>query len=106
LTISSGAQGANPKVTLTVRVLPDGEPITLIGRDAWALERLIEAGDVGCTPIDTPGPRWSGYVHKCRKAGIGIETIHETHGGPFAGRHARYKLASEVLILDDMGGAA
>src|ERR1700687_3438433 len=25
-----------------------------------------------CTPIDHPGPRWSGYVHKLRKAGIVI----------------------------------
>jgi len=53
-----------------VRVEPDGPTLTLIGRDAWALQKLIEAGDAGVTPLDTPGPRWSGYVHKLRRAGL------------------------------------
>jgi hypothetical protein len=51
-----------------------------------------------------PGPRWSSYVHKLRKAGIIVETIREMHGGPFAGPHARYVLRSQVTILETEGG--
>jgi hypothetical protein len=89
---------------LTVRAQVNGRQIiTVCGRDAWALLALKAANDTGCTPIDHPGPRWSGYVHKLRKAGIVIETIRETHGGPFAGQHARYILRSLVTILEKEG---
>ena len=38
----------------------DAEHRALVkGRDAWALKELVMAGDKGCTPLDTPGPRWS-----------------------------------------------
>lgn len=87
------------KLTITARILPDGKPMTVIGRDAWALRNLINAGTAGCTPIDHPGPRWSHYVFKLRGFGFLIETVNENHGGPFAGTHARYVLRSEVEIL-------
>lgn len=67
------------------------------GRDRWALEELMKAGTRGCTPIDNPAPRWSGYVHNLRTLGVDIETIHERHEGPFAGTHGRYVLRSRVL---------
>lgn len=70
--------------------------ITVMGRDRWALECLLASGTKGCTPIDTPGPRWSGYVHNLRNMGVDIETIHEPHGGDFAGTHARYVLQCRV----------
>jgi Winged helix domain len=70
----------------------NGRVVTLRGRDAWALLALQAANDSGCTSIDNPGPRWSGYVHKLRRAGITVETIREPHGGPFPGQHARYVL--------------
>ena len=70
--------------------------IEVSGRERWALEALIAAGLKGCTPIDTPGPRWSGYVHNLRKLGVPIETITEPHSGPFAGTHARYVLKACV----------
>ncbi len=41
------------------------------GREAWALGELVKAGERGCTPIDTPGPRWSDYVFKLRGAAGG-----------------------------------
>ena len=93
------------RVRKTFRVF-DGEgmprTIELIGRDAWALGALIHAGPVGCTPITTPGPRWSGYVHKLRRRhGLNIVTIDEEHGGPYAGTHARYVLRSRVEFVDD-----
>ena len=92
--------------TVRVRIEPDGPTITVIGRDAWVLQKLIEVGEAGVTPLDTPGPRWSGYVHKLRQAGLVIETIHEGHGGPFPGRHARYVLRSNVTVLDESDLAA
>ena len=73
--------------------------LELKGRDAWALGELIRAGDDGCTPIDTPGPRWSSYVHKLRRHGLDIQTITEAHGGPFSGTHARYILRATVHRL-------
>ena len=76
---------------------PEPRAVTLAGRDAWALQCLIDAGPQGCTPIDYPGPRWSGYVHKLRhRYGLSVETIDEPHGPPFSGTHARYVLRSRV----------
>jgi hypothetical protein len=90
---------------LTVKAQVDGGRIVVVrGRDAWALLELKAANDNGCTPIDHPGPRWSGYVHKLRKAGIVIETIREKHAGPFSGEHARYVLRSLITILEKKGG--
>ena len=74
--------------------------IILSGRNRWALERLMAAGARGCTPIDEPAPRWSGYILNLRQIGVAIETIHERHGGPFAGTHARYVLRSQVRRAD------
>jgi hypothetical protein len=90
-----------------VNAMIDGEPpVTVSERDAWALRQLLGAGDRGCTPIDNPAPRWSGYVHKLRKLGVHIETIHEAHKGPFPGTHARYVLRSKVNLLSDREMAA
>lgn len=94
------------KLRVIARIEPDGGIHEVVGRDAWALLNLIEAGARGCTPITAPGPRWSHYVYKLRRAGFIIETIHEDHGGPFAGTHARYVLRSQVTILREMGRAA
>jgi len=86
----------------------DGVPatVTLKGRDAWALQELMAAGERGCTPIDRPGPRWSGYVHKLRRAGIAVETRTEAHGGAFAGHHARYVLRSRVTLATNSDAVA
>ncbi len=88
------------KFSLKATIL-DRDPdctIDLKGRDAWALSSLVDAGLKGCTPLDTPGPRWSGYVFNLRQMGFDIETIHERHTGPFAGTHARYVLRSKVHL--------
>lgn len=71
--------------------------IQVSGRVLWTLEQLLTAGGKGCTPIDNPAPRWSGYVFGLRELGVLIETIHEAHKGPFAGMHARYVLRSHVV---------
>lgn len=78
--------------------------VTVSGRDRWALEALIAAGDRGCTPICTPGPRWSGYVFNLRELGVPIKTVTEAHDGPFAGTHARYVLTAPVRRVE--GGTA
>ncbi len=75
-----------------------GEPFQIYakGRDAWALDRLCEAGPKGCTPKEQPAPRWSAYVHNLRGLGVPIETVTEPHGGEFAGHHGRYVLRAHV----------
>jgi hypothetical protein len=84
----------------------DVRAITPAGRDAWALSSLILAGVEGCTPIDHPGPRWSGYVFKLKRIyGLNIETITEMHGGEYAGKHARYVLRSKVQFADPADAA-
>ena len=85
---------------------PDGtaREVTFKGRDAWALDELIAAGEAGCTPIDHPGPRWSHYVFKLRRAGLDVETITEAHGGPYKGTHARYVLRSKVRRVTPAAG--
>ncbi len=70
--------------------------IAVSGRTRWALDRLRAAGESGCTPITQPAPRWAAYVHNLRELGVAIETIHEKHGGAFAGTHARYVLRCQA----------
>ncbi len=81
--------------------------LCLHGRNAWALAALIRAGGNGCTPITHPGPRWSAYVHRLRHDyGLAIQTVHESHSGPFPGNHARYMLLTNVTILSTASEAA
>ena len=89
------------RLKITVRIVPDGKSFNVFGKQAWALLELHRCGPRGCTPIDRPGPRWSGYVHKLRtRYGLSIETVNEKHGGQFAGTHARYILHTQVEIFD------
>lgn len=86
------------RLSLTFYIGSDGVAVSVFGRDAWALSQLLEAGERGCTPIENPAPRWSGYVHKLRKMGVYIETINEPHSGAFPGTHARYVLRSLIIL--------
>ena len=90
---------------LVVQVEADPAPVVigLKGRPAWALDKLLDAGDAGCTPIQNPAPRWSAYIHKLRKAGLDVETIHITHGGPYPGHHGRYVLRSVCTVISRYG---
>lgn len=95
------------RLQVTARVLPDGAPFVVTGRDAWMLKELLRMGKRGVSPIDNPAPRISAYVHKLRKRyGLSIATQDEGHGGPFPGSHARYRLISEVSIIDERGRGA
>jgi len=93
----SAANSNNAVIEMTVRL--DGRELVLHGREAFALNALIERGEAGVTALEWVGYRWSGYVFKLRNKGFVIETVHETHGGPFAGRHARYVLHSPVEVV-------
>lgn len=94
------------RLTVNFRVEPNSILQVAGGRDAWALQALVAAGEGGVTPIGTPGPRWSAYIFNLRQMGLVIETVHESHSGPFPGTHARYVLRSDVSIVDDETVAA
>lgn len=70
------------------------------GRRAWALNELLQAGPVGVTTLQRPAPRWSDYIMKLRREGVGIHTEHEGHGGDFAGHHGRYRLTVPVSVIE------
>ena len=94
------------RVAFTVYEGEEVRTIAPTGRDAWALSSLILAGADGCTPLDHPGPRWSGYVFKLKRVyGLNVETITEMHGGEFAGKPARYVLRSRVVFADPADAA-
>ena len=103
--VAHGAGRAKPSGAYRITPESGGESFLIFvkGREAWALQRLADAGKRGCTPIEQPAPRWSAYVHRLRGHGVPIETIHENHGGAFAGTHARYVLRAAAVRE---GGAA
>ena len=68
---------------MSVGVEPAGEMLMFTGRDAWALQRLMEAGEEGITPIDSPGPRWSAYVHSLRRTGLALKRFTKAMAGHF-----------------------
>jgi len=90
---------------MTVEILPDGGLVTVKGRQAWMLRRLMEAGKTGLTSIEAPAPRNSHYVYALRRAGINVETEYEEHSGPYPGLHGRYRLVSELKLLSATEGS-
>ena len=103
--LESTREPKRPRVRRTFRVFePDGSCrlVTVIGRDAWMLGKLVEAGPKGCTTLEQPAPRTSHYIWKLRHTyGIAIASIEEEHGGTFAGRHVRYTLQQRVEFADE-----
>jgi hypothetical protein len=98
---------APKKSTITVRIEPDGRIARLDGRAGWMLRELVRAGKLGVTTIELPpGIRISHYILLLRKAGFSISSPREAHGGPFPSSHSRYRLETEVTILEDMAVAA
>jgi hypothetical protein len=84
---------------LTIMDTATGQRMGFAGRDAWTLAPLIEAGEMGVTPLERPAPRWSEYVRRLRRAGLMIETVTEKHGGPYSGHHGRYVLRTAVTVI-------
>lgn len=92
----------NKPKSVTFRIHIDGDSKKVTGREAFALLALVQAGEAGVTPIDTPAPRWSAYVFSLRRAGVLIETLYEKHGGPYPGTHARYVLRADSLKIESL----
>lgn len=84
------------KITVTTS---DGQQFTFVGREAWALRLLMNAGTVGVTTLDQPAPRWSHYIYKLRQAGLVITTDYEPHAGTFPGTHGRYRLKTVLQMV-------
>lgn len=79
-------------------------PLVAKGRVAWCLKELLVADEFGITGYNSHGPRVAAYIHTLRKCyGLEIETELEPHGGPYPGRHARYRLWSKIKVLRDTG---
>jgi hypothetical protein len=88
------------QLKVTFKRMPDDLPVTVVGRTAWALQELVQAGPKGITALENPAPRLAHYILCLRKAGLTIETIDEKHSGPFKGVHGRYILKSDVQIME------
>jgi hypothetical protein len=74
--------------------------LTLVGRFAWCLEKLVTAGERGITALDEIGPRLSHYVFVLRRRhGLTIETREEKHGRQFSGWHGRYVLHTNASVI-------
>lgn len=73
--------------------------LTVTGRVAWALQKLLSAGESGITTAAFPGARLSEYVRLLRSRGVQIETLRERHGGEFPGTHGRYVLRSRITVV-------
>lgn len=86
-------------IAYAVTVLTAAGEIDVAGRDAWALQHLIFAGEHGVTPIECPAPRWSAYVFNLRELGFDIETQREEHGGRYSGSHGRYTLHTKCFVV-------
>lgn len=86
--------------SITVRISDNPAPRTFVGRFAWTLNELIEAGDRGVTSFERPAPRWSHYIYRLRRDGVGIVTTDEKHTGPYRGTHGRYRLNVPVTVVD------
>lgn len=89
------------KLVIAARILPDGAPFKVKGREAETLLALVAAGPRGITSLEAFRSGWAvrlaAYIHDLRNDfGIPIESSSEEHDG---GRHARYTLACRVEIL-------
>jgi hypothetical protein len=86
---------------LTARVLPDGEPVTVFGREAKTLRLLITVGPRGFTSSEAAPLGWarrvSHYIFMLRRAGFSVVTARErTTDGALV---ARYSLEGQVQTV-------
>lgn len=95
-----------PVTKMVARVGASSAPQTFVGRFAWTLNELVQAGDKGITTLENPAPRISHYVMILRRSGVAITTEDEKHSGPFGGRHGRYRLAVPIAVLETERGGS
>jgi hypothetical protein len=83
--------------SIKIRVrLAAGSQQTFVGREAWALKRLLDADRIGVTTVNHPAPRWSHYASRLRKAGLTITTDYVD----FPGNPGRYRLETRVAMIE------
>ncbi|MDW9711865.1 winged helix domain-containing protein [Sinorhizobium meliloti] len=85
---------------------PCGLPVTFVGREAYTLRKLLDAGDRGISSLDHVGIRLAHYCMKIRRAGIVIETVKTPQRGEYRGWYGIYKLRSRLSVLEDNTRAA
>lgn len=86
---------------LTFRLSPEGEPMTVDGREAQTLALLLTTGPRGFTSGEASRLGWarrtSAYVFKLRRLGLPIVTRREPT--PDGAVVARYSLAAPVVVV-------
>ncbi|WP_397421064.1 hypothetical protein [Phenylobacterium sp.] len=98
---SASSKPHRSREALTAQVLPNGEPVTVVGRQAQTLRLLIARGAAGFTSGEASPLGWarrtSHYVMQLRRAGFPIGMVREpaTDGS----RVGRYFLGSPVAVL-------
>jgi len=85
--------------SLSIRRLDTDQVVSTKGRESWMLAQLIVTGPKGFTTLERPAPRISHYAFLLRKHGLPVETLNESHGGPYSGHHGRYVLNLPVQIV-------
>lgn len=77
-------------------------PLTVAGRQARTMRKLLDCGPRGFTPIEADPPgcryRWSGYIGVLRAKGVPIDTPRE---GP--SKHGRYRLTVPITVISGGG---
>ena len=90
-----------PRKRIVVKAIgPDDQPLTVSGQVARVLLALVEAGEVGITPLarETWSLRLWDHVRKLKnRCSLVIVTLREKHD---EGCHARYILRSTVTIVE------
>lgn len=98
------------RAKLSIAFRRPGEPWRIVrGREAQTLVQLVERGPRGLSGLECGATRLSAYVFDLRhEFGLDIQAKTETHGGTFAGNHARYVLLSPVELgnVDAIEGKA
>ena len=83
-----------------VHVLHGPQEVSLTGRNAWLMRKLIGCGMRGVTTAELPaGVRVSALIHNLRRAGIAITSEIERHTGEYPGNHVRYALDTRVTEI-------
>lgn len=99
------SRGRRTGFSLTV-ARADGSEISLSGRPAWMLHRLMRSPGGITTAELPPGVRVSHFVWKLRTAyGVGVVTETQAHCGDFPGWHAVYRLSEPLRLIRAEGAA-
>ena len=82
--------------------------VTVTGRYAQTLRALVNAGHRGTTALEMSSwaLRLSHYVFILRKEyNLDISMEREPNGGEYGGHHGRYRLVSEVYLIEEQAAA-